>query len=125
MVLVDTSVWVAHFRHVNHTLSALLNTDQVACHPFIVAEIACGTPPHRARTLAGLGYLQQLELTTIPETIAAIETQQWFGRGCGLVDLSLLAAVLAHPGLQLWTLDKRQAALATELGIAFRPPLDS
>jgi predicted nucleic acid-binding protein len=55
MVLVDTSVWVAHFRHANHTLTALLNADQVVCHPFIVAEIACGTPPHRARTLAGLG----------------------------------------------------------------------
>lgn len=125
MVLVDTSVWVAHFRHANHTLTALLNTDQVVCHPFIVAEIACGTPPHRARTLAGLGYLRQLEMVTVSETIAAIETHQWFGRGCGLVDLSLLAAVLAHPNVQLWTLDKRQAALATELGIAFQPPLDS
>jgi predicted nucleic acid-binding protein len=125
MVLVDTSVWIAHFRQTSHTLTALLNTDQVVCHPFIVAEIACGTPPHRARTLAGLGHLQQLEMATIPETIAAIETQQWFGRGCGWVDLSLLAAVLAHPDVQLWTLDKRQAALAAELGIAFRPPLDS
>lgn len=125
MVLVDTSVWAAHFRHASHTLSALLSADQVVCHPFIVAEIACGTPPHRARTLAGLGYLQQLALATIPETIAAIETHQWSGRGCGLVDLSLLVAVLAQPGMQLWTLDKRQAALAAELGIVFRPPLDS
>ena len=54
-VLVDTSVWVAHFRIANPVLQSLLAADQVLCHPLIIVELACGTPPApRARTLEAL-----------------------------------------------------------------------
>ena len=57
-VLVDTSVWVDHFRHGNHLLVRLLESDQVLTHPLVMAEIACGTPPEpRAHTLANLQRL--------------------------------------------------------------------
>jgi predicted nucleic acid-binding protein len=58
-VLAHTLVWVDHFRHGNHLLVRLLESDQVLIHPLVVAEIACGTPPEpRARTLAHLQRLQ-------------------------------------------------------------------
>ena len=41
MVLVDTSVWVHHFREGNAELEKLLNESQVMCHRFIIGEIAC------------------------------------------------------------------------------------
>ena len=41
MVLVDTSVWVAHLRDGNLDLEKLLNDGKVACHPFIIGELAC------------------------------------------------------------------------------------
>jgi len=44
-VLVDTSVWVGHFRRANPRLRSLLENDRVLCHPLIVLELACGTPP--------------------------------------------------------------------------------
>lgn len=57
-VLVDTSVWVDHFRQRNEALAGLLELDQVLTHPLIVGEIACGTPPRRERTLTDLDALQ-------------------------------------------------------------------
>ena len=46
-VLVDTSVWVDHFRQANPTLAALLESDRVLVHPMVIGELACGTPPDR------------------------------------------------------------------------------
>ena len=57
-VLVDTSVWVDHFRHGNATLAALLASDRVLVHPMVLGELACGTPPDRTRTLAALRALR-------------------------------------------------------------------
>jgi len=54
-VLVDTSVWLAHFRQHNDVLANLLDLDLVMVHPLILGEIACGTPPNRLQTLGDLG----------------------------------------------------------------------
>ena len=59
-VLVDTSVWVLHFRQSNQALVKLLEQDAVRMHPLILGELACGTPPERTRTLAALAVLQQI-----------------------------------------------------------------
>lgn len=48
-ILVDTSVWVDHFRQRNETLVHLLNLDLALTHPMILVELACGTPPPPAR----------------------------------------------------------------------------
>lgn len=47
-VLVDTSVWVDHFRNRNEDLVGLLTLDLALSHPLIVTELACGTPPRRS-----------------------------------------------------------------------------
>lgn len=44
-VLVDTSIWVEHFRHGNSTLVELLSLNRVMAHPLVIGDIACGTPP--------------------------------------------------------------------------------
>jgi predicted nucleic acid-binding protein len=60
LILADTSVWVAHFRRVNPLLQSLVGMDQVLCHPLIVLELACGTPPApRERTIGDLRKLRQ------------------------------------------------------------------
>ena len=43
MILVDTSVWIDHFRAKNERLKSLLFDQQVLCHPFVVGKLACGT----------------------------------------------------------------------------------
>lgn len=120
-VLVDTSVWIAHFRRRDDLLAELLQSDQVLAHPLILGEIACGTPPNRDRTLRDLAHLQQVQRMSIQETVDFVERQRLFGLGCGLIDLQLLACTLISPGTTLWTWDKRLNALAERFGVAYRP----
>ncbi len=116
-VLVDTSVWVAHFRQRNDALANLLNLDLVMVHPLILGEIACGTPPNRLQTLGDLGSLQQVQQASVREVIAFIERERLFGLGCGLIDLQLLASTLLTQGVELWSMDKRLCSLAERFGV--------
>jgi predicted nucleic acid-binding protein len=115
-VLVDTSVWVDHFRHGNSTLAALLDSDRVLIHPMVIGELACGTPPDRTRTLAALHALRLARAASLDDVGGFVERERLYGRGCGLVDLTLLASTLITPGAHLWTLDVRLASLAREFG---------
>ena len=122
-VLVDTSVWVDHFRRGNEALVALLMQDRVLIHPTILGEIACGTPPQRSQMLADLASLQAAQQASLPEMLDFIEREQLFGRGCGWVDLQLLAATCLSEGAVLWSLDLRLDALAEHFGRAYRSPV--
>ena len=122
-VLVDTSVWVDHFRNRNAALEILLRQDLVCVHPMIIGELACGTPPApRSRTLRDLGLLPTIQHATLRETMAFIERESLHGLGCGLVDLVLLTSTLLTPGAKLWTLDHRLGKLAARFGVAHQFP---
>jgi predicted nucleic acid-binding protein len=122
-VLVDTSLWVEHFRYRNSALIDLLEAGRVMAHPLVIGELACGTPPNRAQTLHDLGKLRPAQQVSIREAIIFIEREQLFGEGCGLVDVLLLASALMTPNAELWTLDKRLSALANRFGIMYQPTL--
>jgi predicted nucleic acid-binding protein len=123
-VLVDTSVWVDHFRRPNAALAELMVLDQALTHPLIVGELACGTPPEpRLRTLGDMALLLPANQAAPDEVRGFIEREALFGLGCGLIDLTLLASTLISPSAQLWTLDKRLAALAARFGVGFAPPV--
>jgi len=120
-VLADSSVWVAHFRKTSELLQSLLSTDQVLCHPLIVLELACGTPPSpRERALGDLKMLRQSVVASTEETLELIEREQLQDLGCGAVDMSLLASVLLTSDTLLWTANKNLDALSRRLGVAFR-----
>jgi predicted nucleic acid-binding protein len=120
-VLVDTSVWVDHFRKRNEALENLLNQDLALMHHMVVGEIACGTPPTpRAQTLGDLSLLQMVQHASLRETMEFIERESMYGMGCGFVDMVLLTSTLITPSAKLWTLDKRLAELAERFGVAHR-----
>ena len=121
-VLVDTSVWVDHFRSRNTGLVDLLAQDLAMTHPMVLVELACGTPPApRERTLADIGLLQQTQQATLGEVASLIEREKLYALGCDLVDLVLLASTLMTPGAELWTLDQRLASLAARFGVLHEP----
>ena len=120
-VLVDTSVWVGHFKRRNPELVELLAAGQVVSHPYVVVEVACGTPPRRAEVIDLLRQLESTPVATPDELLSLLQRRALFGRGCGLVDLGLLASALLSGQTLLWTLDKRLGAVAAELGRAYRP----
>ncbi len=122
-VLVDTSVWVNHFRELNQGLIDLLDCDAVLIHPMVVAELACGTPPSRTGTLSSLAALKQSQQASLSEMMDFIEREKLYGQGCGIVDIILLASTLITPGAELWTLDKRLSSLSEKFGVMYYPRL--
>jgi len=122
-VLADTSVWVGHFRAPNAALAERLAMGGVLMHPMVLGEVACGTPPERARTLRDMARLQMARQASMNEVLVLIDQENLHGLGCGLVDMYLLASTLVTPGAELWTLDKRLLALARRFGIAHQPQL--
>lgn len=119
-VLADTSIRVDHFRRANPVLQTLVAMDQVLCHPLVVLELACGTPPApRERTLRDLKRLRQSVVATTDETRLLIGKEQLYESGCGAVDVALLASILLTPDALLWTTDKKLDALAVRLGVAY------
>ncbi|MDO5624243.1 MAG: PIN domain-containing protein [Pseudomonadota bacterium] len=122
-VLVDTSVWVDHFRHHNAELIALLALDRVLVHPLIIGEVACGTPPKRQQVLSNLRLLRSVQQASVEEALHFIETERLYGLGCGLVDVLLLASALMTPATRLWTLDRCLGALAQRFDVQHTVPL--
>lgn len=115
MILVDTSVWVEHFRKGNIGLDTLLQEGQVVCHPFIVGELACGNIKHRSRILSLLSTLPIAHTAEHEEVMHVIEKYHLMGKGLGYIDVHLLAsAMLTH--IPLWTLDKRLNSLSITMG---------
>ena len=120
-ILVDTSVWVDHFKYGNDLLATLLRSGLVVCHPYVILELACGTPPDRSEVLKRLGDLGTVPVATNDELLTFIHGHKIYGQGCGMVDTALLAATLMKPGTSLWTLDKRLLSLAEEFNCAYHP----
>lgn len=116
MILVDTSVWIEHFRAGADRLRSLLFDEQVLCHPLIVGELACGTLRNRREILSMLRALPEADLVEHEEVLSFLEARRLYGRGLGWVDADLLASTLLT-GCTLWTLDKplRKAAAALNI----------
>lgn len=116
MILVDTSVWVAHFRQDSIRLRKLLNETAVLTHPFVIGELACGGFKNRAGVLSDLGALPCAVSATHAEVMRLVEDRKLWGTGIGWIDAHLLASALLS-GCPLWTLDERlvHAASASEI----------
>ncbi len=117
MVLVDTSVWVAHLRADLPRLQAFLRNGEVLCHPFILGELACGNLKNRREILDLLEALPSAEVAERDEVLKFIEQHRLMGKGLGYIDVHLLVSALLSNGL-LWTMDKRLKEAAKTLGIA-------
>ena len=119
MILVDTSVWIDHFRAGNKRLSDLLTSTQVLIHPFIIGELACGNLHNRAEILKLLGRLPQARIASDSEVLYFIEKQTLMGRGVGYIDVNLLASVSLTQPCRLWTRDKNLGVVASELKLGW------
>lgn len=115
MILVDTSVWIDHFRAADTQLVNLLDRTVVLMHPLIVGELACGNLANRESKIELLSQLPVAAVAEHDEVLRFISARKLFGKGIGLIDAHLLASV-AISGDQLWTRDKRLRAMSLQLG---------
>jgi predicted nucleic acid-binding protein len=118
MILVDTSIWVDHFRTGDATLAALLAHGRVLTHPFVIGELALGNLRQRSAVLTDLSDLPAAVVATEAEVLRFITRHTLFGRGVGYIDVHLLAAVGLTAGAKLWASDKRLNGVAEAMGLA-------
>lgn len=116
MTLADTSVWVEHLRRGAAELEELLQSGEVAVHPFVIGELALGHLQRRDEILRLLDALPQTVLASQAEVLALIREHRLSGSGLGYVDAHLLASALLS-GCPLLTRDRTLATQARRLGV--------
>jgi hypothetical protein len=118
VILVDTSVWVEHFRGDLRAerLPHLLEDGQVLLHPWVLGELVLGgLGASRQAVIADLRRLPPAPEVSDPEVLVLVQERGLSGRGIGWVDVHLVASACVA-GSGLWTLDTRLAAVARDLG---------
>ena len=118
MVLVDTSVWISHLHGVNPRMSELLGGDEIAIHPLVIGELACGSLHPRDEILGMLSELPESGTASHDEVLDFIEQKQLWGVGLSYIDVHLLASALLSK-IPLWTEDKHLRAAADALGVSY------
>jgi len=119
MILVDTSVWIDHFRRRSAGLFELLENGEVLTHPFVIGELACGNLRNRHDLLHYLSHLPSASVATTDEVLVFIEKRRLSGRGIGLIDAHLLASVMLGQTVQLWTSDRVLGQIAADFGLEY------
>ncbi len=119
MVLVDTSIWINHFRKGVRRLEDLLESMEVVCHPFIIGELACGNLGNRREILSLLKSLPSAPGLDLDEYLYFVESHELSGKGIGFVDMQLLASAQLTD-VPLWSLDRKLKTVAEELGLGYR-----
>jgi predicted nucleic acid-binding protein len=118
-VLVDTSIWVNHFRSSNPHLEHLLCNTEVVCHPLVIGELACGNLKKRKEILSLLGSLPMAAEVDYEEALQFIEFNKLMGRGIGFIDVLLLASSRLST-LPIWTNDGKLKEAAQRLNIFYK-----
>ena len=117
-VLIDSSVWINHLRADDERLKELVRPHRALVHPIVIGELALGNLARRRQFLDELGDLPPVKEASHFETLMLVESENLHGRGIGYQDAQLLAAVRLTEGSRFWTVDKRLAAVTSELGLA-------
>jgi len=116
VTLIDTSIWVGHFRKGDPILERLLDQNLAGVHPFVIGELACGNLRNRQAVLSDFAKLPAVALARESEVHHVLETHRLWGTGLGWVDLHLLAAAMLA-GWELLTSDPAMKAAAVRLRI--------
>jgi predicted nucleic acid-binding protein len=118
-IVVDSNVWVHHWRTPNPLLMGMVADGEVWTHPLVIGELSMGTLRNREQMLWDLIRLGRPQLATDAETRQMVEARRLWGRGIGWNDAKILASVVIG-GCLLWTQDKRLDEAALEMGAAWR-----
>jgi predicted nucleic acid-binding protein len=119
VVLVDTSIWISHLQTGDAHLKQLLEQGEVACHPFIVGELACGNIQNRTKVLSLLRALPMASMAEHGEVLHFIDGHSLMGIGLGFIDVHLLASALLS-SVPLWTADRQLMTASAELNINYQ-----
>ncbi len=117
MILADTAIWIDYYRGRNPQMRALMESGQIAIHPYVIAELALGSLHDRINTLAVMDKLAGVIVASRFEVRRMIEAHSLYSRGIGLTDAHLIASCLMTPGIKLWSHDRALRNIAITLGL--------
>jgi len=120
MILVDTSIWIDHFRNGNAALIDFLHNGEVIVHRFVIGELSCGLMKNRKEIISLLAELPEAVIADHGEVLELIELKKLFGAGIGWIDAHLIASALLTK-VNTITLNKPLAKAARSLGIGQTP----
>lgn len=118
MILVDTSVWVDHFRQADARVALLAANLELVQHPYVTGELAMGNLHEWRQTVDRLRSLPQVDVAPQENLLDFIECNELAGSGIGFVDAHLLLSCDLSR-LKLWTRDSRLAREADRLALAY------
>jgi len=118
LILVDTSIWVDHFRQPDKQLVGLLDENAVMLHPFVLGELLLAGMPGDGQAAAALRTIPQAPVATVDETAIFITRSMLSGTGVGYVDTHLLVSARLLGTGRVLTRDKNLQAQAERLGVA-------
>jgi hypothetical protein len=105
-------------------MSALLKSERVVMHPYVIAELSLYSWPDRTTVLATLEDMPAAMVADLKEVREIIEVRSLYDKGIGLVDAHLLSSVILSPiPTELWTADSGLADAADTMGVLFTLPL--
>ncbi|MGZ3748144.1 MAG: PIN domain-containing protein [Pseudobdellovibrionaceae bacterium] len=116
MVLVDTNVWIEHFRSTSPQLIELLMTGNVVTHEFILGELSLAHfhTKERGKILERLHALERIKTSEHQEVYDFSFLHKLSGKGIGWIDSHLLHACISQ-NLGLLTFDKNLSQLAKKI----------
>ena len=118
MILVDTSVWVDHFRVRIEQLGSLIEAEQVFGHPYVTGELAVGDLRDWHAAVSALRALPQAKIASEQSFLDLLAGHNLVASGLGFVDVHLLASCRLGDTM-LWTHDKRLERCAEGLGLSW------
>jgi predicted nucleic acid-binding protein len=116
VILVDSSVWIEHFRSSDPKLREILEQGFVLAHPFVIGELALGHLRKREEVLSLMRALPSAPQLSHDEVITFVEAHRLAGSGLGWIDAHLLASARLSGG-RLWTRDRALRTVAARLGL--------
>ena len=105
-------------RESNPVMRELLQEDAVVTHSCVIGELFVGSLGRRALMHDYMQRLPKVEEAEPMEALLLIENKRLWGIGLQWNDVLILASAKIS-GVKLWTLDRRLAAAAEELGVGW------
>src|SRR5450631_2101447 len=90
--LVDSSVWIGHFRKPDSRVRVLLESRDILIHSAVLGELAAGNLKNRSHILGDLKMIPRVAEIITDEVLEFIEIRRLFEKGLSWIDLHLLAS---------------------------------
>lgn len=117
-VLIDTSVWISHWKKEDKVLSQLLRDGRVVLHDFVEGEIACGNAALQSAFLGPFRFLVRIPCGKHSDVLSFISSHKLRSIGIWYVDVNLVYSCMIS-GCEIYTHDKNLLKIAKHLDIHF------